>query len=66
MKKRVTCRVCGEDVERVAAALYKKLVDKQAKKFYCLSCLAEYLDTTVEELREKADEFKNQGCTLFG
>ena len=31
----------------------------------CLSCLSNYLEVDEEELLEKAEEFKAEGCTLF-
>lgn len=41
------------------------MLGEKIKKFYCMNCLASYLDTTVEELFEKIEEFKDEGCTLF-
>lgn len=35
------------------------------ENFFCIVCLAEYLDVTDEELEEKIEEFREQGCTLF-
>ena len=63
--KKVYCQICGEEVEKVSKALCKKLFDKNIKKFYCLQCLANYFDVTVEDLSEKAEEFKAEGCPLF-
>lgn len=65
MKKIVKCIVCGETVEKVSEALCKKLFDPKTKKIMCLSCLANELDVEEDELLEKAEEFKNSGCTLF-
>lgn len=31
----------------------------------CTECLAAYLDCTVEDLLEKVEEFKDEGCELF-
>ena len=45
--------------------LTKKLLDKNSSKFYCMSCLAEYLEVSEEELLAKVEDFKAQGCTLF-
>ncbi len=60
------CCVCGRSPLSVdEIGLTKKLVDKQATDFYCLSCLAELLEATVAELSAKAEEFKAQGCPLF-
>ncbi|WP_243240258.1 hypothetical protein [[Clostridium] hylemonae] len=44
----------------------KKLIGKKAKQFYCLPCLAEYFEVTEEELMAKIEQFKDEGCTLFG
>ena len=65
MAKVIRCQICDEEVEKLAKALNRKLFDKKVKKFYCMQCLANYLDITVEELHEKAEEFKAEGCPLF-
>lgn len=59
------CYICGKELSKNEIGLTKKLIDKKAKKFYCLSCLAEYLEVTEEELLAKIEEFKEEGCTLF-
>jgi uncharacterized protein YlaI len=65
MKSKV-CYVCGkEDLSKNEVGLTKKLLDKNAKHFYCLDCLAEYLEIDTEFLLEKVEEFKTQGCSLF-
>lgn len=43
----------------------KKILDPNAKEFYCLDCLAQLLDVTKEDLLDKIEEFKEEGCTLF-
>lgn len=43
----------------------KKLLGSKTKVFYCLDCFAAYLDTSVEDLLEKIEEFKEEGCKLF-
>ena len=63
--KRV-CIACGkEDLDKDTIGLNKKLLGTNIKQFYCMNCLADYLDTTVEELQDKIEEFKEEGCTLF-
>ena len=64
-KKTIRCCCCEESPDKTAIALCKKLLGKDTMRFYCISCLANYLDTTTDELLEKAQEFKNEGCTLF-
>lgn len=62
-----TCYVCGKEItKRDEIGLNKKLLDPDAKVFYCLDCLAEYLEVDVEFLLAKVEEFKEQGCELFG
>ena len=60
------CYVCGKTpLTKDEIGLTKKLINKKAASFYCLSCLAEYLEVTEEELLAKVEEFKNEDCTLF-
>ena len=46
-------------------ALNKKLIGRNVKEFLCLACMADDFDCTEEDLRDKIEEFKEQGCTLF-
>lgn len=60
------CYVCGKTpLTKDEIGLTKKIIDKRAAAFYCLTCLAEYLEVTEEELLAKIEEFKSEGCTLF-
>lgn len=62
----VTCYVCGkQELSKDEIGLTKKLIGKKTVQFYCLPCLAEYLEVTEEELLQKIEEFKDEGCTLF-
>lgn len=63
---KITCEVCGaENIEKDVIALNKKLFDKNVKQFYCLTCMADVLEVTKEDLLDKIEEFKEDGCTLF-
>ena len=64
MKKAICCD-CGKTLKKDEVALTRKLIDPDAEDFYCLECMAEYIGCTVEDLKEKIVEFKEQGCTLF-
>jgi predicted nucleic-acid-binding Zn-ribbon protein len=60
------CYVCGkENLSKDEIGLTKKLLSRKAKRFYCLDCLAEYLEIDSEFLSAKIEEFKEQGCVLF-
>ena len=57
-----TCYVCGKnDLSKDEIGLTKKLIDKESKVFYCIECLAEQLEVTVEELENKLADFKAEG-----
>lgn len=65
-KNELICYVCGKvPLSKNEIGLSKKLIGKNTDKFYCLDCLAEELEVTTEELLDKIEEFKDEGCTLF-
>lgn len=59
------CCDCGLKLKKDEVALSKKLIDPDTTEFYCLQCLADNIGCTIEDLRVKIQEFKEQGCTLF-
>ncbi len=63
--RKVCCVRCGRELSKDVIALNKKLISKHVKEFFCMNCLANYLDTTEEALLEKIEQFKEEGCTLF-
>lgn len=64
--ERKKCYVCGKaPLSKDEIGLTKKLIGKKSTEFYCLQCMAEYLEVTEEELLAKIEEFKNEGCILF-
>lgn len=65
LKTRIyTCFSCGKTpLTKDEIGVNKKLLD--ADNFYCLECLANYLETDIESIMDKIEEFKEQGCELF-
>lgn len=60
------CVVCGNnDLSKDTIGINKKLLGSDISYFYCMECLADYLECTVDELMDKIEEFKAEGCTLF-
>ena len=65
-KKSINCVSCfKKKLDKDTVALNIKLLGKENENYYCIDCLAEYLGCTVEELLDKIEEFKDEGCTLF-
>lgn len=64
--KKISCVACAlENLTKNTIGINKKLLGTEIENYYCLDCLADYLDVTVEELLEKIEEFKEEGCKLF-
>lgn len=64
--KKAECVACGvSNLSKNTIGINKKLLGMDIENFYCLDCLACYLDVTVEELLDKIEEFKEEGCRLF-
>lgn len=59
------CKQCGSALVKDVIALNKKLLSRDIGQYFCLTCLADYIGTTPDDLLIKIDEFKEQGCTLF-
>lgn len=63
---RVDCVICGkEGLDKNSCGISKKLLGEDIDNFYCMDCLAEYLGCTVQELLDKIEEFKEEGCRFF-
>ena len=60
-----SCTACGRELTPDEIALTKKLVSRGAESFFCLSCLAERFAVSEDLLREKIEQFRQMGCTLF-
>lgn len=63
---KINCVICGENnLDKDTIGINKKLLGTNIDNFYCMDCLADYLGCTVEELLDKIEEFKEEGCSLF-
>ena len=64
--KHETCKSCyKEPLSKDEIGLCKKLLGDDDDGFLCVECLASYLECTVENLLDKVEEFKDEGCELF-
>ena len=62
----VDCIACGKGItEKDTIGINKKMLGENIRDYYCLDCLADYLECTTDELLDKIEEFKEEGCTLF-
>ena len=63
--KTAKCYLCESKLDKIAVGLSKKLMGRSTTRFYCINCLAEDIDVSVEDLLAKVEDFKLQGCALF-
>lgn len=64
--KRIECIICSKLItSKDTIGINKKLLGTDINSFYCMDCLADYLECTVADLLDKIEEFKDSGCTLF-
>ncbi len=54
-----------EKISKDEIGINKKLLGEKVENFYCMSCLADFLGCTVDDLLDKIEQFKEEGCTLF-
>lgn len=59
------CKQCGKLLKSDEAAIYRRLIYRDAQEFLCIACLAKELGVTTEIIEEKIRYFKQIGCTLF-
>ena len=65
--RQIDCAFCvKEKLSKDEIGLNKKLIHRQIERMMCLACMAAYFETTEENLKEKIEWFKEQGCALFG
>jgi hypothetical protein len=64
-KKGLFCYECKSRLDKDYIALSKKLLGRNTSQFYCIACLAKFLECEQSDLEIKMMEFKEQGCALF-
>jgi len=59
------CMKCARELSGDEIGLHKKMINRGATEFMCLTCLAKYYDCEEELLLKKMEQFRAQGCMLF-
>lgn len=58
-----SCRKIPLTKDEIGAS--KKLLGVDTNQLYCIDCLSAYLEVTPEDILEKIQMFKEDGCELF-
>ena len=59
------CMTCDRTLTKDEIALFKKLVNRGAQKYMCLSCMSTYFQVSEAALTKQIEQYKEIGCTLF-
>jgi biotin operon repressor len=66
MKIIINCDNCGKTkLKKNEIGICKKLLGEKITKFFCIKCLADYLNVTENDINDKIEQFKEDGCKLF-
>lgn len=66
MSKVYSCIACGKKcLDKDTIGINKKLLGEDITSFYCMDCLADYLGCEDQDILDKIEEFKEEGCKLF-
>ena len=62
------CHYCDTSLSHDELGLNKKLLESEVKRGHsiCLECMSKMFDCTIEDLKYKIEDFKREGCKLFG
>ena len=63
--KNPRCIRCGAVLSSDEIGLYKKMINRGAEECMCLHCLSAEVRVSEEYLRERIEQFRRMGCTLF-
>ena len=65
-KKQYECTSCRKTpLTKDEIGASKKLLGIDTAELYCIDCLAAYLEVTPEDIQDKIQMFKEDGCELF-
>lgn len=59
------CISCGKALEKNDIGATKKLINRGAEEFCCISCLAKRFKVDEALIYRKIEEWREQGCGLF-
>lgn len=60
------CMECGGELFADDIAIHRKLIMRNADKFYCIDCLAKHFNCTRKDVEKLIAYYRESGeCTLF-
>ncbi len=66
LKRNYECVSCKKNpLSKDEIGVSKKILGRDTKELFCIDCLSAYLEVTPEDILDKIQEFKEDGCELF-
>lgn len=66
VRKQYECTSCRKrPLTKDEVGASRKLLGVDTPELYCIDCLAAYLEVTPEDIQDKIQMFKEDGCELF-
>ena len=65
MKTKECCICFKSPLTKDEIGISKKLIDPDTEKYFCIDCLSDFLECEKQDIYDKIEEFKDEGCTLF-
>lgn len=60
------CFMChSRGLSKDIVGINKKFFGRDVSKIYCLECLSIYFDCDKQDILDKIEEFKEEGCSYF-
>lgn len=60
------CTSCSKfPLSKDEIGISRKLLGEDITECYCIECLSAYLEVTPDDIQEKIQRFKEDGCVLF-
>lgn len=59
------CKDCGRNLTNDEIGLYKRVINRGAGEYSCITCLSRFFGCSEEILQKKITHFKEMGCALF-
>ena len=59
------CKNCGRELLGDEIGLTRKMINRGATEWMCLTCLSKFFNCDEALLKRKIEEFRSMGCSLF-
>lgn len=56
---------CGRELSADEIGLHKKMINRGSTEFMCIACLAAFFHCEEKLLKQKIQQFREEGCMLF-